>query len=83
VWNASTPVPLQVAEIQGERFCGKEVNRDGVARKGVDDEYVELLRRFALKGKSRVAQGHVDLGLESRRYVNSLRAISTHRGLIS
>ena len=51
---------LHVPLVDGERLGGDEVNGNRVARKRVDREHVEILFRFALERKPRIAERQFD-----------------------
>src|SRR5438445_715544 len=53
-------VRRDMAQIHAERLARDQVYRDRVAREGIDRQHVEALRRLALHGEPRVAQGNFD-----------------------
>jgi len=52
----------EMAAVELEGFAGEQVDGDGVAREGVDDEHVEVLRRFMGQGVAGVSDDDIDLG---------------------
>src|SRR4051812_29701958 len=50
-----------MAAVEGEGLRGEEMERDGVAGEGVDDEHVEFLRAFTGQGGAGVAGNDVDV----------------------
>ena len=67
-------------EVLGECLVGQQVNRYGVARKSINQQHVELLRRLAFELQARVAQNDLGGGRRTRqkteillRYVDDQR----------
>ena len=42
-------VGLHVPRVEGERLPGQQVNRNGIAVEGIEDQHVKILRRFPLQ----------------------------------
>ena len=49
-------VRIQMPEILGECLKGQQMDRDRIARKGVDDQNIELLRWLQFQLQARVAE---------------------------
>ena len=56
-------IRLQMPEVQNKRFPREQMHRDGVARKCVHRQHVEVLGRLSFQREPRVPQRHVQAGL--------------------
>src|SRR6185312_14035044 len=57
--NGENPIRFQMTEVQRNRLPGEQMNGDGITGEGIDSQNVELLRRFLLQRKPRVAERHL------------------------
>jgi hypothetical protein len=49
-------------QVQFHRFARQQVRGDRISHERVEDQQVELLRRFAFQRQARIAEDHLDIG---------------------
>ena len=74
---------FHVLRVQGERFGRDQVHGDGIARKRVDREDIEIGRRLALERQARVAERRLDVRFAFGEVGEVALAIAITAGLMS
>src|SRR4030095_16019512 len=60
--NSDDAARRHMAFVEFKGFASEQVNGDGIAVESIQNEQVEVLRRFALEGEARVSGADLDLG---------------------